>query len=232
MDRQVITAIAFDRGDQQKYYEVLNKAKGLADVIKIGPSTLLKLGFDCIKEAKNKGFEVFLDLKFHDIPYQVEGAIREAGKAGVSFVTIHTSGGPDMIKAAVDAAANYDIKILGVTVLTSLRIEVAEKIYGSEYDKKIKQLIEMGVNQGLHGIVAPGNMLENIRQEYKELLVAVPGIRFNSFLDDDQAQTSDPFKIVDKEPIMLIFGRAVTKDPSGWEKLGRFKLWVQEKMKV
>lgn len=168
-------------------------------------------GVEKIRAAAGKSAEIFLDLKFHDIPNTVAGAVRSALKAKPQFLTVHASGGAAMMKAAVEAA-NKQTKILAVTVLTNLDdtdlSSVGQSVPASE---QVLRLARLAQKSGVDGIVCSPHEIEILRKNLgKDFLLVVPGIRRADSAQGDQKRTMTPKQAVDLGADYLVIGRPIT----------------------
>ena len=158
---------------------------------------------------------VFLDLKLHDIPIQVEGAVRAAVQLGVSFVTVHAAGGPEMITAAV-SGANGQVSVLAVTVLTSLDDRVLELTgVNSSTTSQVLRLAELALKSGARGLVCSPLEVAAVRAEFGPAgeggpLLVVPGIRPTGADSEDQRRTMTPQQAVEAGADVIVVGRPIT----------------------
>jgi orotidine-5'-phosphate decarboxylase len=182
---------------------------------KIGSELFTAAGPDVVRQVRDQGADVFLDLKFHDIPHTVAGAVRSAVGLGVRLITVHASGGSAMLAAAVDAAGDQSkVGILGVTVLTSLTgAEVAETWGRPEVDSAVEVLRLAGMvdRAGAHGIVCSGQEADAVRRQFGDRLsLLIPGVRPAGEAAQDQARVVTPTRAVQAGASYIILGRAVT----------------------
>jgi len=125
-------ALALDIEDLKEVFNILEQLEGENIIIKIGYLLFIKEGTGIVRKIKGMGFELFLDLKLHDIPNTVYNGVRSAVDIGADYLTIHTLGGKEMMEKAVDAKKGSDLKLLGVTILTSHSEDYPEYL-GSSY---------------------------------------------------------------------------------------------------
>lgn len=177
-------------------------------VAKIGLELFTAAGPEAISVFQSLGFEVFLDLKLHDIPNTVAKASRVLGSLGVKYVTMHAHGGVDMLRAGVnglnEGAANAGLEApiaLGVTVLTS---------DGDAPPHIVPKRLRVAMEGGCRGIVCAADDLANARAIGPRLVKVVPGIRPAGASLDDQARTATPRTALDEGADLLVIGRAVT----------------------
>jgi orotidine-5'-phosphate decarboxylase len=157
---------------------------------------------------------VFVDLKLHDIPAQVSGAVSAIAAGGASYATIHASGGSDMIRAAVEAADG--VTILSVTVLTSLDSAQLQRIgFSGNAQTTVLRLAEEALQAGSPGLVCSPLEITSLRSEFgtRETggpLLVVPGIRSQGAARDDQRRTLSAREAVDAGADMIVVGRPIT----------------------
>jgi len=166
-----------------------------------------------VTALRERALDVFLDLKFHDIPNTVRGATRSASALGARLVTVHASGGADMISAAVEGAGD-SCRVLAVTVLTSLDAAGLARSWGRDVtavDEEVLRLAELARASGAHGIVCSAREAAAVRAEHGAALdVLVPGIRLDGSSADDQARIATPREAAAAGATYLVLGRAVT----------------------
>ena len=161
------------------------------------------------------GLPVFLDVKFHDIPNTVAGAVRQAAGLGVAMLTLHISGGPAMLRAALDAAheAERCPQLLGVTVLTS--IDDADLAALGLSDKVADQVLRLGEiawNAGLDGVVCSPQEITLLRERFAAgVKIVVPGIRPAGSREGDQKRTMTPAEAIARGADILVIGRPITE---------------------
>lgn len=189
----------------------------------VGPHTgLVKLGLEAftrhgpdlaraVAEAASR--PVFLDLKLHDIPNTVAGAVASARALGVAMLTVHASGGPAMLRAARDAAGTDGPLLLAVTVLTSLddAALAATGIAGNTTDQVLR-LASLALEAGIDGLVCAPTEIEALRRRFgQEPALVVPGIRPEGSESDDQARVATPARAVAQGADWIVVGRPVTR---------------------
>ncbi len=181
---------------------------------KIGPMLFVEDGPGLVRELKARGINVFLDLKWHDIPNSVAGAVRSAADLGVDLVTVHALGGPDMVAAA--RAASGSLKIAAVTVLTAHSATAYWSIVGREESQElgheVTRLASMAVAAGAHAVVSsPWEVAALSEAIGPEPWIVVPGIRPVGATLDDQRRTADPGAVVRAGATHLVVGRPITR---------------------
>ncbi len=204
--------VAFDAPDRQRTLELADAVAGSVDIFKVGLTAFVSLGGDIVLELARRK-PVFLDLKLHDIPAQVEGAARAAAGLGARYMTVHASGGKEMVAAAVRAAG--EATILGVTVLTSLSGDDLFKM-GIEGGPRaaVLRLAEGALAGGAGGLVCSPLEVAAIRERFGARaeggpILVVPGIR-NAPAGDDQQRTLDAASTVAAGADILVVGRPIT----------------------
>ena len=183
---------------------------------KIGSELFTREGPPVVRALLDRGCEVFLDLKFHDIPNTVRESARAAASLGVRLLTVHASGGTAMVRAAVDGAGP-GCGVLGVTVLTSLDGAALGSAWGKDdvlVDQEVLRLAGLVAAAGAHGIVCSGREAAAVHAAFGEqLALLIPGIRLAGGESHDQARTATPGGAARAGARYLILGRAVTAAP-------------------
>ena len=191
-----------------------------ARIYKVGMQLFTAEGPSIVRELIASGRQVFLDLKFHDIPNTVAAAVKEAAKLGVSMLTVHASGGGAMLRAAVDAArmTNPSTMVLAVTVLTSLEQRDLEHggVRGSVVDH-VSRLAALAITSGCHGVVASAQEAATLRTELgDDFLIVTPGVRPIGVGHGDQARVVTPSEAIAAGASYIVVGRPITEadDPA------------------
>jgi orotidine-5'-phosphate decarboxylase len=183
---------------------------------KIGPVLFVREGPALVRELAGRGIQVFLDLKWHDIPSIVADAVASARSAGAAMATVHCLGGPAMLAAAA-AGAGPDLALVGVTVLTSHSPAEAEHVFGRgvpDLGFEAVRLARLAVAAGLRGVVASGQEIGMLRTALgSHPWVVVPGIRPPGSTPDDQARTITPAEAIRLGATHLVVGRPITRAP-------------------
>ena len=210
--------VAFDLGSGR---EALALAETLPDLkwAKLGPVLYVREGPPLVREFLARGIRVFLDLKWHDIPNIVAGAVTAARELGVSMATVHCLGGRTMMSAAAQAAGGgQDLALVGVTVLTSHDAGELESVLGRgvpDVGVEAERLARAAVQAGLRGVVGSGQELGLLREALgPEPWIVVPGIRAPGDRAGDQVRTIDPVEAVRRGATHLVVGRPITAAPS------------------
>ncbi|MGF1605744.1 MAG: orotidine-5'-phosphate decarboxylase [Rhodothalassiaceae bacterium] len=191
---------------------------GAVDGLKLGLEYFCAEGPAGVAAVAGLGLPLFLDLKLHDIPNTVAGALRAVRPLQPAFVTVHCAGGPAMVQAAVDAVAGTQIKLLGVTVLTSLDdADLADIGVTATPADQVRRLAELGVAHGLHGLVcSPAEVALLRRTVGPASVLAVPGIRPSGTPAGDQKRVMTPGQAAAAGADLLVIGRPITQagDPA------------------
>ena len=200
--------VALDEHNQEKFDDVLNQLDPGLCMVKIGSVSFNSLGRECVLKAANKGFDIFLDLKLHDIPNTVKKSIDGLVNQPIKMMTVHASGGQKMLEESVTATMNTDIKIFGVTALTSLSDTDTNFIYKREAKEQVLAMIELAKKTSIHGVVCSPQELSLVKNN-SNLLTITPGIRLKS-LDDDQTRVMTPKEAINNGSDFLVIGRPIT----------------------
>ena len=212
-------AVALDHPDAYQAMKLVDSLGQTCQWFKVGMELYYAAGNDIIRQLRDRGFDVFLDLKLHDIPNTVAGAVRSATKAGASLLTIHASGGPAMMTAAAEAAkAPGSPRLLAVTVLTSMDAAqlAATGITASPADQVLK-LAKLARQSGIDGFVCSAEEVAAVRAATgPQTLLVIPGIRPAGAAIDDQKRIATPSQAIAQGASMLVIGRPITqaKDPA------------------
>jgi orotidine-5'-phosphate decarboxylase len=184
--------------------------------VKVGPMLFLGGGAPLIHELKSRGARVFLDLKWHDIPHAVTGAVRAAVGLGVDLATVHALGGEDMMRAAWAAATGTALRLVGVSVLTSHSpagyFAAVGRNGGGDLGGEVARLARAAVGAGLSGVVASPHEIALVREVVgAEPWIVVPGIRPPGSAPGDQQRTADAASAARAGATHLVVGRPVTE---------------------
>ncbi len=202
--------VALDVPDMKGATSVLDELSGTAAWCKIGMQLFTREGAPVVAMAKARGFRVFLDLKFHDIPNTVASGARSAAELGVDMLTIHLAGGPEMIRGAVEAAP--DVCVLGVTVLTSSTAEKLSPPSGSRTPQRIGCLRwpPWARECGIGGIVCSPLEIGPVRQAVgARPKIVTPGVRPAGADHGDQKRVLTPAAAVAAGSDYLVIGRPI-----------------------
>jgi orotidine-5'-phosphate decarboxylase len=185
--------------------------------VKIGKELFVAAGPEAVSRVHERGFEVFLDLKFHDIPHTVAGACRSAARLGVWMMNVHASGGEAMMRAAreaVDSVARPPM-LIAVTVLTSLTGPELEHVgLAGSVMENVERLARLARACGLDGVVCSAQEATQVRQATgADFTLVTPGIRLAADAPDDQARVVTPREAVRLGADYLVIGRPITGSP-------------------
>ena len=200
--------VAIDEINLKKASVILNNLDPKKCMVKIGSVSFNSIGQEIIFYAAERGFDIFLDLKLHDIPNTVRKSIEGITSLPISMLTIHISGGRDMMKATMDAVSGREIKIFGVTALTSLSDEDTNKIFKRTASDQVEAMLDLAELVGIDGVVCSPHELELVGKR-KSLLSITPGIRLDN-LNDDQKRTMTPKEALNLGADYLVIGRPIT----------------------
>ena len=220
MDQAPQIFCALDRPDLAGALALARSLVGVVGGLKVGLEFVTANGPDGVRQIGALGLPVFLDVKFHDIPNTVAGAVAAAHALGVAMLTLHVSGGGDMLRAAVETARCREphMKLIGVTVLTSLDdadlsvLGIADKVTA-----QVLRLAELAWDAGLDGIVCAPHELPLLRSRFEPgFSLVVPGIRPAGSAVRDQKRTKTPAAAAAAGADVLVIGRPITEasDPA------------------
>ncbi len=225
MNKPIIIALDFDAEDKAlALLEQLDPAKCR---VKIGKELFALAGPQFVKLVIGRGFDVFLDLKFHDIPNTVARASRVAAELGVWMLNVHASGGRAMMEETAKVIAHYGDSrplLIGVTVLTSLAESDMEEIgYSSSPSAQVSKLARLAQECGLDGVVCSAAEASDLRQQCgAEFTLVTPGIRRQEDASGDQKRVIGPAEAMALGSSYLVVGRPITRAESPLQALEEF----------
>jgi orotidine-5'-phosphate decarboxylase len=195
--------------------------------VKVGKELFVAAGPAVVARLHDRGFEVFLDLKFHDIPNTVAGACRSAARLGVWMLNVHASGGEAMLRAAreaVDAVAKPPL-VIGVTILTSLAdADLALVGFEGNVIRNVERLARLSHGCGLDGVVCSAQEAAIVRKATSaDFVLVTPGIRLASDAVQDQARVVTPVDAIRNGANYLVIGRSITGAPDPVAKLTQIR---------
>jgi orotidine-5'-phosphate decarboxylase len=210
--------VALDYPDAKKALDLVDRLEGATRWFKVGLELFVAEGNPLVAELQRRGYSIFLDLKFHDIPNTVASAVRSVARLGVQMLTVHAGGGPAMLAAAAEAAGEKGPILLAVTVLTSMDDAQLEATgVGRAASTQVEKLAGMAYASGVQGFVCSAVEVANLRNRLgsKPLLV-IPGIRPEGAESGDQRRVATPGAAIAAGASYLVVGRPITRaaDPS------------------
>ena len=216
---QLIVALDVDSADRA--LEMAGTLRGVAGFFKVGSELFTAAGPDVVTALKQNGCSVFLDLKFHDIPNTVAGAVKAACGLRVDMLNVHAAGGRAMMEAAADAAHGFEPRpiLLAVTVLTSISEHVLNEELGitRDVDTAVTHFAVLAKQSGLDGVVASPRECGIIRAQLgKEFVIVTPGVRPAWASKDDQSRVATPAQAIADGADYVVVGRPITRaaDPA------------------
>ncbi|RDD35695.1 Orotidine 5'-phosphate decarboxylase [Wolbachia endosymbiont of Cylisticus convexus] len=209
---------ALDTRDLNKAISLANALRDKVGMVKLGLEFFAAHGLSGVGEVAKCNVPIFLDLKLHDIPNTVARTIEAIKILDVEMLTLHISGGTKMLKEALSVVQGKKIKLIGVTVLTSMGNEdLSELGVARETKSQVILLAKLAKKIGLHGIVCSALEAQEVRQECgKDFKIITPGIRIDSG-HDDQKRTATPKEAINSGADYIVIGRPITKTASSAE---------------
>jgi len=217
--------VAIDETNFKKASNIIDQLDSSKCMIKIGSVAFNSIGHNLIDYGAQQGFEIFLDLKLHDIPNTVKKSIESLSSLPIKMLTVHTSGGIDMMSAAMKAVSATDIKVFGVTVLTSLSDEDTNTIFKRTSFKQVEAMLDSAELAGIDGVVCSPHELKNVKKR-ESLLSITPGIRLQDS-DDDQKTVMTPKEAIDLGADYIVIGRPITSSENIGESLNKIFQSIQ-----
>jgi orotidine-5'-phosphate decarboxylase len=214
-----IPIVALDYGKADDALALVDELGVSCRFYKVGSELYTAAGPAIISALKERGKDVFLDLKYHDIPNTVAGAVRSAAALGVRLVTVHAAGGEAMLRAAVTAAGDpAHCGVLAVTVLTSLGASQVAASWGRTDEvtilNEVLRLAELARSSGAYGIVCSGEEAREVKRRFgSALALLVPGVRLAGTSTQDQTRVVTPSEAAAAGARYVVLGRAVTAAP-------------------
>jgi len=200
--------VAIDEINFKNASDILDNLDSEKCMVKIGSVSFNSIGHDIISYASKKGFDIFLDLKLHDIPNTVKKSIEGLISLPIKMLTIHTSGGKEMMMAAMEAVSETEIKVFGVTALTSLSNDDTNEIFQRTASAQVNAMLDLAESAGIDGVVCSPHELELVSKR-KSLLSITPGIRLYDS-NDDQKRVMTPKEAINHGADYLVIGRPIT----------------------
>jgi orotidine-5'-phosphate decarboxylase len=214
--------VALDVATKEKALDLVEQLRGDISFFKIGLQLYTAEGPEIVRAVLATDAKVWLDLKLYDIPNTVARAVESASNLGVQMLTIHLSGGSEMIRAATAARAN-DMLLLGVTVLTSATEQTLREIgIDDKVDEQVLRLANLGAAAGIDGLVASPHELKRLRAEFgNRIKIAVQGIRPSWAEPGDQKRFMTPREAIEAGADYIGIGRPITAHPNPNEAVAR-----------
>ncbi|HEX7894554.1 MAG TPA: orotidine-5'-phosphate decarboxylase [Terriglobales bacterium] len=209
--------VALDVSSAAQAQKIVTALGDSVTFYKVGMQLYTAEGPGIVRDLIRAGRRVFLDLKYHDIPNTVGAAVREAGKLGVSLLTVHGSGGSKMLRAATEAAreSNSAMKVIAVTVLTSMDQDDLNEIMHGNLEEQVVHVAGLALKAGCHGVVSSAREVTALRSRLgKEFLVVTPGVRPAGAAHGDQARVVTPAEAIAAGSTHLVVGRPITAAPN------------------
>jgi orotidine-5'-phosphate decarboxylase len=221
--------VALDTDSPESALSAVKALAGHVGMFKVGMELFPRGGPDLVRKIHDAGADVFLDLKFHDIPNTVAGAVRSAAALGVRFTTVHASGGRQMLASAAEAAGGTGTTILAVTVLTSLDgSDLSEIGVPSSPADMVLRLAGMAMREGIGGYVCSAREVSAVRELVGNSAVLVtPGVRLQDDAALDQKRVVTPFDAMRNGADYLVVGRPITQAADPVAAAGRFAADMQ-----
>ena len=202
--------------ESKRALELAKKLNPQECKVKVGSQLFTADGPIIIDKLNELGFDIFLDLKFHDIPNTVKKAVEAVIKMGVWMLNIHSFGGKEMLRAAYEAVEKASIKplLVGVTILTSLNDKALKEIgLGLNTGDQVLLLAELCQAEGLNGVVCSANELSILRKHLDEdFLLVTPGIRSSGLEKDDQKRISTASEAISNGADYIVIGREISNE--------------------
>jgi orotidine-5'-phosphate decarboxylase len=191
--------------------------------VKVGSQLFTRTGGDVVRALKRAGRRVFLDLKFHDTPQTVKGAVAAAVEVGADLLTLHASGGRRMLEAAREGRGGAPVALLAVTLLTSLDGRDAAAIFGPgllSLAEQVDRLADLAADSGMDGVVTSGEEAARTKARHRSgLLVVTPGVlpEWSEVHYSDQSRVTTPRQALESGADLIVVGRAIhaAADPAG-----------------
>ena len=209
--------------ESKRALELAKKLNPQECKVKVGSQLFTADGPIIIDKLNELGFDIFLDLKFHDIPNTVKKAVEVAIKMGVWMLNVHSLGGKEMLRAAYEVVEKVSIKplLVGVTVLTSLNDKSLKEVgLGLNTEDQVLLLAELCQTEGLNGVVCSANELSVLRKHLEEdFLLVTPGIRSSGQESDDQKMISTASEAISNGADYIVIGREISNEIDPSEKI-------------
>ena len=218
--------VALDFPTEKEALQCVDRLGESASFYKVGLQLYTAAGPEIVRKLHENDLKVFLDLKCHDIPNTVAGAVRSAAALGVNMLTIHATGGREMIQAAQTAASESELRLFGVTVLTSMDAKTLSELAGQDVQPsdQVLRLAALAADCKLPGLVCSPLEVSILRQLFgRKFELITPGVRPEWATADDQQRIMTPAKALELGADWLVVGRPVTQAADPKEALQRIR---------
>lgn len=206
--------IALDDLDRDQAFQVINETKAYARTFKVGLALFSAYGPALIHDIQKLGLDVFLDLKLHDIPMQVEKTVERCLALKPRFLTLHALGGRQMLSAAAKASERSGTRLLAVSVLTSIDERQWSSLgFQGSISQGVKRLVDLAMSSGLSGVVSSPHEVLMIKEGFSKAFVVTPGVRPKMSDAADQARIMTPYEAIKAGSDALVIGRPITGAP-------------------
>lgn len=209
--------LVLDAPSPREITPILKRLSGTVRWAKVGLEMFTACGPDCVREVADLGFNVFLDLKLHDIPNTVAKAVESTSKLPIKMLTLHTGGGPEMMTWAVKAQRQFapELLLLGVTVLTSMNAQQLTSVgVSANPADQVVRLGKLAADSGIRGLVCSPLEITPLRAVLpKEVALVTPGIRPRDAKADDQSRVMTPADAAKAGANFLVVGRPIFAAP-------------------
>ncbi len=210
MDSLSPVIVALDVPERSRALELVEETADYVDIYKVGPILFLRYGPSIVEEIASRGKSVFLDVKFHDIPNTVRGAVTSAASMGAYMVTVHLAGGRRMLEAALEGKVDGLPLVLGVSVLTSMGDGDLREVGVRDCVKEqVRRLVGLGAQAGIDGVVCSFHELSVVEEVAPHLIRVVPGVRPHGASPGDQKRVATPQEALERGAHFVVLGRPV-----------------------
>lgn len=215
--------VALDNMEQHQALSLVDQLDPTLCRVKVGKELFTRYGSDLVRALHQRDFEVFLDLKFHDIPNTTAQAVLSAADMGVWMVNVHASSGRTAMQTVKQrlSAANYDTLVIAVTVLTSMSQQDLHEIgITTTVEAQVERLAQLTQAAGLDGVVCSAQEASTLKQLCgKDFLLVTPGIRLPDDVSHDQTRICTPKQAMANGADYLVIGRSITASDNPTAKL-------------
>ncbi|MCP4186139.1 MAG: orotidine-5'-phosphate decarboxylase [Gammaproteobacteria bacterium] len=216
--------VALDTSDSAQALEFAQKASPELCKLKVGKELFTSSGPQLVEKLTVQGYDIFLDLKFHDIPNTVKKAVFAASQLGIWMINVHASGGQAMLLAAreaVDMAGSHRPFLIAVTVLTSMSDDDMSQLgINRTVSEQVRAMASLALESGLDGMVCSAKEAAMLRQQFGDsALLVTPGIRPVGTNPDDQQRIMTPKQAINDGSSYLVIGRPITQHANPAEAL-------------